>query len=42
MGNAGKSEKRPLFSKGKRRAFFMRKLITFNVMQCIALGRFSS
>jgi hypothetical protein len=42
MGNAGKSEKRPLFSKGKRRAFSMHKLITLNVMHSIAPGRFSS
>jgi hypothetical protein len=33
MGNAGKSEKRPLFSKGKRRAFSMHKLITASKLQ---------
>jgi hypothetical protein len=42
MGNAGKSEKAPLFSKGPKKTFSMHKLITCNVMQSFALGRFSS
>jgi hypothetical protein len=42
MGNAGKSEMPTLFSKGPKKAFYMHKLITGNMMQSVAPGRFSS